>query len=184
MPEEKDVNRLYWFVALLFSIILVLGGIVFHLIKQKRMLENQLTSLAIGQSIDYFDVVNVKEEVMDASLINNGRSSLIFIFSRPCSPCNANIIFWNRMARICEGKANVFGIVIDDLEQVSQLSENKKVGFDLYVPAKIETFINKNRIDSNQAQTVLYKDGEIDSIVVGELDGDSYTQLMRKLKKL
>ena len=88
------------------------------------------------------------------------------------------------MARIIKGTVDVYGIVIEDMPQVLELSRNKKIGFDLYIPANMERFIGKNRISSNQAQTILYRKGEIDSIVIGELDGESYTRMMRKLKKL
>ena len=184
MQKKGEAGQLYWFVALLISIILILSGIVFYLLKKNTLLERQIPSLAIGQSIDYFDLINMKEEVIDSSSLISGNSSLIFIFSRPCSPCNANITFWNRMAQVSQGNVEVYGIVLDDLPHVSLLSRNKKVGFDLYVPANRERFVAKNRITSNRAQTILYHNGKIDSIIIGELDGDSYTRMMRTLKAL
>ncbi len=172
------------YLILIVSLLLVFSGIIFNLARQNKILKSQLTSLALGQSIDYFDLVDMNETVIDKSVLNREKGSLIFIFSRPCSICNANTIFWNRMAEISKDDVEVFGIVLDDFPQVLALSKNKKINFNLFVPANIERFIGEFRVYSNQAHSILYYNGKVESIAVGELSGESYTEMMRKVKRI
>jgi hypothetical protein len=34
------------------------------------------------------------------------------------------------------------------------------------------------------AQTILVVDGKVDSIKIGEMDGDSFTEILRKVKRI
>lgn len=178
---KKD-NILY---ALLIIAILVTAGVIItNLIQENKTLKAHVPCLVEGERIEYFDLKGMDEQVIDESNLEEEGTSLIFIFSRPCSPCNRNIVFWNRTANILKDDVRVFGIILDDFSRAHDFSQSKKLHFNIYVPVDLNRFVEQWRLKLDLAQTVLYHDLQVKTVEIGDLNGQSFTEMVKAARRL
>ena len=81
-------------------------------------------------------------------------------------------------------QGEVFGIIPGGANEVAEFLNSKKVLFKLYMPENLNLFLKKMRAQNNDAQTILYFDGEVNMIKVGDLDGRNFTEILKKARKL
>ncbi len=119
-----------------------------------------------------------------ASDLSKDQPALIFIFSRPCSPCNKNIPYWNKIGKIIEGRATIYGIVLSDLTEAYNFSERTQLAFPIYIPNDLNQFIKEMKIKFNLPQTILYHRNKVYFTQLGLLNGDDTTDIINTVKKL
>ncbi|MGD2085748.1 MAG: hypothetical protein PVH61_06135 [Candidatus Aminicenantes bacterium] len=65
-----------------------------------------------------------------------------------------------------------------------ELVDKARLHFKVFVPNDPSKFKKALRYKLNMAQTILVVDGKVDSIKIGEMDGDSFTEILRKVKRI
>ena len=170
-------------IPILILIIAVSWYLIYRQSRQIRTLRNSLSSLAIGEKIDYFDLIGTDKKKVDASMLNRVGVSLVFIFKNPCASCNSNLSIWRRMAKVMKNEAKIYGIWFGDHTEMFDLQEKGRLGFKLYTPIDIDKFKKKFNLKNSNAQTLLYYDNKVKAVRDRDLDGEDYTAILKKAKK-
>ena len=161
----------YFGILTLLSWSILSAYLVFRLVQENQKIKNELPYFMPGERINYFDLISVDNNSVDASVLRNSKKpSLIFIFTTPCSPCNKNIVFWNKLADIVKDKVSIYGIILDDVSQAYSFSESSKSYFGIYVPKRIDEFKNNMRLKLNIEQTILCEANKVKFAYIGTLD--------------
>jgi len=170
--------------VVIILVVVVFGVTVIKLQERNRALNAQIPHLVQGESIEYFDLIDLDLGRINVTALKTGKPKFIFIFPRPCAPCSSNILFWNRMAKMMTGRGEVFGILLGGPDEIARLSESKKMHFKLYVPENPDLFQKKMRIQNTYAQTILYHENEVKMIKMGDLEGSDFTNMLKEARKL
>ncbi len=164
------------------AVFLVLGYALLKSHQLNRHLREALPYFIVGEEIHYFDVIGMDEKSIDGTALQGDRPSLIFIFSRPCSPCNKNIVFWQKMAEVLKGKVSVYGIILSDVTEAYNFSQRAGLNFNIYVPQDLDTFIEKMRIKMNVSQTIVYDD-TVRLVQLGNMEGEEVVSIIKLIKE-
>jgi len=101
------------------------------------------------------------EEISFIKLLNE-KPTLIFIFSRPCSPCERNIVLWKRLYSILNRincNIRIFGLILNQPgkeKEVEKLNLNFEV---YYLSYEAIQLLKNSKYNINASQTILYKQG-------------------------
>jgi len=171
--RTKDILTVVVIIVAFFSIRAFLSG--------KRD-KDAIPYLVEGEKIHYFDLVSSANDKIDISSLKKSGPSVIFIFSRPCSPCDKNILYWRRMAEVLKGRAAVYGIVVGSLEEMKAFADKAKLNFGVYAPADLKAFVQGFRLKLSYSQTILYAD-KVKVVKVGNLEGEDATRLLDEALK-
>jgi hypothetical protein len=177
-------NRSGLLITFLTVLLFIASITIIVLVRQTRAIKTHLPYLTPGESITYFDLIGMHSELVSLGQLNSVKASLIFVFKQPCSHCNGNILYWNRIARILKGTIDIYGIIPGGPAQMFELEDKARLYFKLYVPDDPSHFKRAIRYKLNLTQTIIYEDRKVDSVFLGELDGDSYTRILRKVKRI
>jgi peroxiredoxin len=184
---KKEVvmkNKTFYITLVLTGILIISGYTNFRLYQVNAKQRDSLPYLLKGESITYFKMLDGSARTIDKSTLTGKRPSLIFIFSRPCSPCNKNIVYWKKMATLLGDKVNVYGIVLADASHAFNFSETAKLNFKIYVPENISTFSDALRIKMNLSQTIIYHNNSVLNLKLGDLNGQEATDFIKMVKRL
>jgi len=108
---------------LLILVILVFGIFFFRVLNhdKKSSLGSDLPNASGIDKILCLDMIDVDGKQVklshDESIENS--ISLIFVFSRPCLPCNNNLFFWNKISKINTGNFKVYGVIRSDIDELN-----------------------------------------------------------------
>jgi hypothetical protein len=166
---------------------LTLGYALYRCAQVNRMLRASLPYLIAGESLPLEKLVSVASQNVDEMILNSKQSVVIFIFPRPCTVCAKNIVYWNKMQTIFGNKVPVYGIVPDSLTNAYNFWEEsgkQKIKFPVYVPDDLKEFLKNFRLRLNSAQTILVNRGKIKHIIVGDLEGDTAIDFIKRVKTL
>lgn len=179
MEKSKFVYNL-----VLVGIIILAGFAIFRLYQINEKNKQELPYLLKGENIECFDLIDEDASQVDTSVFSSGRPALIFIFSRPCSPCDKNIVYWRKMREILEDRIDFYGIILGDATEAFNFSEKAKLNFKLYVPVQLNEFIQKMRLKLNFSQTILYARNEVKYLKLGKLEGEEAVNIINMAKEL
>lgn len=169
-------------IGLLIAVVLSTSFIILSQQKRIQVLENSLPYLPLQEKIDYFDLIDREENRIDKSVFEKGKISLVYIFQRPCSPCNKNIVFWNKIASQFKNQVKVYGIIADDYQDFYNQADALHVNFHLYCPDNLERFLSELRIRGSMAQTILYANG-VRYLKLGDLESEDVFRLIDQIKE-
>lgn len=165
-------RKTFTLIAVASTIIIILGIALFQSIRLNQKLRNALPYLTVGEAGQYFDLTDMEGNDIDLSTLEEDRLSLIFIFSRPCSPCNKNIVYWKKIAEVLEeDRVHAYGIVLGNLTEAYNFAQDAPLNFKIYVPRDLEKFMGSWRIRTNHPQTILYQN-RVKWIQLGELGSE------------
>lgn len=182
---KNQVNTTVVILSFLVLIIVAISTIaILKITNQNAMLRKQVFSLSPGEKIPAIELIDMNEQIQDIYSVQKKKLLFIYIFERPCSPCNRNIIYWKRISEIMEGDAEFVAVLIDDLPKALEFSQKKKTNFPLYVPTNRENFVRAMKIKSNAAQTILVNKSVVERVILGDMDGENYTDILIQAKKL
>jgi peroxiredoxin len=176
-------NTIFTLTLIFLSIIFILGFALYRCMLVNKRLKAEMPSLTVGEKINYFDLNGVDENKVDIIAFRNSQPSLIFIFSRPCSPCNKNIPYWEKISELINGQVSIYGIILTDLTEAYNFADDAKLNFKIYVPEDIKKFAEHFRIKSNEARTIVY-DGRVRLIKLGDLDGEAAVSIIKLARSL
>lgn len=174
--------RVCLLVTFLLLMIAIEAVIIFKFIRQNELLKNSLISIVPGEKISYFELISSNGEEVNVSNLKRNQISALFIFEQPCSPCNQNIEFWQRLSRIFKDKIKIYGIIIDESIEALNFVEEKNLNFAVYIPKNKKKFIDVFRLKTAWAQTILYCD-KADYIKLGNLQFEDFIWLSKKIKR-
>jgi hypothetical protein len=167
----------------LLAIIIVLGFALFKSLNINRLLRGSLPYLTPGETIEYFHLSGMDARTIDDSVLKQDKPSLVFIFSRPCSPCNKNIVYWKKMAEILKDKVTIYGVILGNVTDAYNFSENTKLNFNIYVPENIDAFIQKLRIKMNLPQTIVFHK-TVRLVKLGTMEGEDAVSIIKFVNDL
>lgn len=182
-PMSKQISLSI--TVIIIICILAIGTFVsFKYYERGEKIKEQIPFLIEGESINYFDLEGMDASSVDAVSLRNGKKlKLFFIFSRPCSVCNKNILYWNKMAELLQNKADCYGIVLDNLTEAYNLKEKANLKFDVYVPKDVDRFIKQMKLHLNYPQTIVYT-GKVEFTGLGPLRPEDATRIINMAKAL
>jgi peroxiredoxin len=166
-------------------VVIIFGYSIYRYNQANSELKAALPYLMKGETIDYFNLIGINGNKIDNSFLHGNTPSLIFIFSRPCSPCNKSIVYWKKLAKMLQ-KENVliYGIVLGDVDNAPDFAKNARLNFKIYHPQDMQQFVKAWRLKMNYAQTVLCWNNKVVELKIGDLDGESVVELIVKSRKL
>ena len=171
--------------VLIVTAVLILFG--YTLYKQNRINEQtraNLPYLTAGERIEYFDLLDQDANQIDSSVFSSRRPHFLFIFSRPCSPCDDNIKYWRKMREILKDRVDFYGIILGDATTAFNFSEEVGLNFKLYIPVDLDKFIQAMRIKLSYSQTIIYAQDEVKHLKLGKLEGEEAVKIINMAKDL
>lgn len=176
-------NKTFILTIIFLPVIIILGFTLLKCIQSNKNLKKSLPYLTVDESSEYFTLIGMDENIVDRSVLKKEHPSLIFIFSRPCSPCNKNIIFWKKMAEVLKDKVTIYGIIIDSFSNAYNFYDKARLNFKIYIPADIKQFIEKWRLKLNYPQTAIYQN-RIKFIKLGDLTSSETIKIIKMVRKM
>jgi hypothetical protein len=165
-------------------IVSLCGYAIFKLHRINEQTKANLPYLYIGEPIQYFDLISDDSQKINTSVFNSGRPAMIFILSRPCTPCQKNLHYWRNFKEIFDDRIDFYAIALTDALSATDFSKHAKLKFKLYVPEDLNKFIQKMRLKLNLSQTILYAQNEVKYLNLGDLEGDEAVNIITLAKKL
>ncbi len=162
-----------------YIIIFLLIILLFNLVLTNKKLKESFPYLTKGEKIEYFDLLDKNAKELGKEVLKKNYLNLIFIFKRPCSTCNGNVLYWNRIAKILKNKVKIYGIIPGTPSLMFDLSKKAETNFKIFVPENLKMFISENKIKTDKAYTILLKRNKIFLNIVGNLSGDDYLKIIR-----
>lgn len=181
---NKSKDRTFSLVLVIIGLTLISGFGFFKFYQVNQELRAAMPYLMPGQAIEYFDILGQDAQSRNVSILEGDKPALLFVFSRPCSPCNNNIIYWKKIAALLKNKVKVYGIVLGKIDETFELTEKAKPGFDVYVPEDLETFIKSMKLQLNFPQTIIYRNNRVVYQKMGDLTGPDAASIIKKAKSL
>lgn len=183
MGKRPKILKISNAVILSLIAIVIIGA--FIIVKQAnniKTLRSSMTNLFPGEKVDYFDLIGTDNEKRDAATLKTNDVSLIYIFEQPCTPCNNNITMWKKIAGILEDKIKVYGVILNEIDEVVNLSEALSLNFELYSPVDIKKFKKKFRVTPEVSQTILLMQDNVTYCKTGELETNDYFDIVGRIK--
>lgn len=140
--------------------------------------------LAVGDTIGYFDLIDVNGKHIDASILKTKKPSLIFLFPRSYNLYSNDISYWSRMASIVQDNAQIFGIFLGMPREFQEFRKERKIPFDLYFPDNLDLFLKQMNVKSILGHIMLCSGGKVEMVRVGSMEGESYTEFLRRTLEL
>jgi hypothetical protein len=177
-------NKTLTFTLAVLAIVIFCGYTIFKLHWLNEQARANLPYLDIGEHIGYFDLIAEDSSRVNTSIVNSGRPAMIFIASRPCTPCQKNVHYWRKFKKILGDCIDYYGIIPTDATTAFNFSERAKLNFKIYVPADLKLFIQGMRLKTNNAQTIVYDQNEVKYIKLGNLERNDALHIINLAKEL
>jgi len=167
-----------------FLISAFLGLSLWKCMKTNRDLAEKSPFITSNEKIENFTLTGVDESNVTLEDLKMQSRSLVFIFARPCTPCNQNIIFWNKIAQILKGSVKIYGIILSDLTEAYNFSKKTNLEFTIYVPDDLAPFKKSWKIRSDQAETILMRYDRPATTIIGPLDAGDTAAIIKKAREI
>lgn len=178
-------NRTFSLILIFLAIIILLSFLLFKCIKENTALKGALPYVLTGEKINSIDLINVDEPAVTRKNLAASKFSLIFIIPRSsCITCDKNMVYWKKCAELFSDNISIYGIVLTNLTEAANSSQDAKLNFPLFVPENLAAFSSKFRIKYNYAQTIICKGTKIEYLQFGDLNGETAVNLIKLLKNL
>lgn len=185
MVKFLKEKRLFFVLVCMAALLVISIFIIQKLRRQIIILENAKTVLPFAQKIEYFDLIGTNNDQVNALELSKSPINIIFIFKQPCAPCNQNLTMWRRISKIVENKnVNVYGIWLGRQRDMFEFQETTRdLEFTVYSPLDLYKFKRSLVLKYNYAQTILYIDNKVEKVILGNLDGNDYTSILRRINR-
>jgi len=181
----KNKSKTFTICLFFLFIVIVLGFISFKYYKENQRIKQALPFLLPGEPIDYFQLASVDDAGADLETLPPGKTGLIFVFARPCTPCNQNIDYWNKLTKILKKNGlSFYGVIIDHHNEAFNFKEQKELNFPLFVPYEPAEFTKRFRLKLKMSQTILFADNTVKYVSIGELDGEDLKNFILRARAL
>jgi len=180
MSKLKYKNNI---IAILFVLLVISGYSNYKFFQLNRYYKKLIPYMIRGESLKNAQLLDETGQLIDSSILKKG-VSIIFVFLKECSPCDTNITFWKKIAKVFKDKVSIYGIILNTPTDALNFSEKAKLNFKIFVPDKLEQLISDWKLQSKFSQTIVLKDGKVSLLTYGKLDGDSTKQIVKEVRGL
>lgn len=170
------------FIAL--ALLIFSGFTNYKLFKLNRQYRNALPYFLVGETIDYLELQSTDENVPGLRELPDNKLSILYIFSQPCTPCDKNLIYLKKFARLLDKSITIRGIVVGNLSEGYEFTQKAKLDFNIFVPEDLNRFIEAFRLKLKQSHLLVCKGKEIRFVKMGELSSDEFTQILKMIRGL
>jgi hypothetical protein len=170
------------FIAL--ALLIFSGFTNYKLFKLNRQYRNALPYFLVGETIDYLGLQSTEENGPDLKELPDNKVSILYIFSQPCTPCDKNLIYLKKFARLLDKSAAIRGVVVGDLSEAYEFVQNAKPGFDVYVPEDLNRFTDAFRLKFKHSHLLVCRGKEVQFVKMGELTSDEFTQIIKMIRSM
>ena len=170
----------------MFAVIVLLSYTTVMALRQNNLLKNALPYVLQGEQINKLELIGTDSNLTEGKPeLNSNFPLLLFIFSRPCSPCNENIIYWKKITEILEPLGiTSYGILLTDLNSAVNFSTSAELNFKTFVPSDLHDFLKQFRLKLNSAQTIVIQGKKVEYLKIGKLTGDDTIEIISQCKKI
>lgn len=171
-------------IFVLISLLIVETYIIIQQASTIKKIEEKIPILLKGETIDYFDMIDINNESIDASVLKNSSFNLIFIFDQPCSRCSRNILYWKKIKKLVKDKIACYGIVLSEYENMINFANEGGLNFNLYFPIDEDKFKNKLKIRLKLSQTIILNKNRVMNIHIGNLTPNEFSDILNQIRIL
>jgi hypothetical protein len=175
---KKSVILYVMLLVLIFSLF-----INYKLFVLNKYYKDKIPYLLEGEQVENADLIGQDGKFIDPLRIKKG-ISIIFVFLKRCSPCDKNIIFWKKIAKLFKDEISVTGVVLNTPTEAFNFENKTKLNFKIYVPDDLPAYIRDMRMMINQSQTIVLQDSRVKMVKLGDLDGNSAVKIISLIKGL
>lgn len=106
-----------------------------------------------------------------------GGKTFLFILSLTCGTCAKTVPLWNRLARESEGRARVFGVVVDTYQNELELMRQKNIAFPtVRFPSKAVQL--RYKVTKVPQTLLIGPGGKVEKAIVGLLSDAQVEELL------
>jgi peroxiredoxin len=167
----------------ILSVIIISVYVIVMQARENRFLRENIPHLLPGEEISYFQLIGTDTEAINLNALSE-KLVFIYIFKTPCSKCNENVMCWNKMAKILKDKADFYGISLSGYADMLEISKSSGLNFSMYSPEDSEKFIRSWKLKFNIPQTIIYHNGKVLMVKLGNLNGKDYIKMLKKAKSI
>lgn len=180
MTKKLKTGVFYVVLALLiFS-----GFVNYKLFKINRQYQNALPYFLVGEKIDYLDLESTDENGSGLKELPDNTLSILYIFSRPCTPCDKNLIYLKKFARLLDKSVTIRGVVVGNLSEGYEFTRKAKLDFNIFVPEDLNRFIDEFRLKFKHSHFLVCRGKEIMYVKMGELTSDEFVQILKMIRSM
>ncbi len=172
-------------VLLVALALLIFSGFVnYKLFKLNRQYQKALPYLLVGEKIDYLDLQSTDENGPGLKELPDNTLSILYIFSQPCTPCDKNLIYLKKFARLLDKSVIIRGVVVGNLSEAYEFTRNAKLDFNIFVPGNVKRFSGEFRLKFKHSHLIVCRGKEIRFVKMGELSSDEFTQIIKMIRNM
>ncbi len=165
-------------ILLVLSVIFLII-ISFRLYQANSRLLRMIPGLLAGEEVSSFNVKNSADKSYNLNDLQKGTKA-VFVFKKPCSHCNGNIMHWKRIARRL-GSKEAYGIIFGGKSELINFESKIKTRFLICSPEDEEKFRESLRVFNNKEHTFILKDGQVIYSKQGLLNRDDLQFIIASL---
>lgn len=173
----------YFFI---FAIILLLlsGYFNYKLFKVNRYYQQALPYFIPGERIDYLGLQSTDEKAPNPEKLDDSAIQILYIFSQPCSPCDKNIIYLKKFARLLDKSVIIRGIAIGTLSEGYDLAQKVDLGFNIFIPQDLDRFKKEFRLKFKSSQLIVCRGRTVLYVKTGEISSEEFPEILNMIRSL
>lgn len=179
----SKIGKNYFFI---FAIILLLlsGYFNYKLFKVNRYYQQALPYFLPGEQIDYLGLMSTVENMPNLEKLDDSAVQVLYIFSQPCSPCDKNIIYLKKFARLLDKSVIIRGIAVGTLSEGYDFAQKVDLGFNIFVPQDLNRFKKEFRLKFKSSQLIVCQGSTIHFVKTGEISSEEFTEILNMIRSL
>lgn len=130
-----------------------------------------------GEMFAAFPAFDLESRPRLVNLVEDEQESLVFVFTTVCPACQENQTNWRKLYEQAQGRYEVIGISLNDIEATVKYREANDLPFPVVVPEDIRGFSSAYKIDRVPLTLQIDRDGRVRGSWLGVLDKDTLSQL-------
>ena len=169
---------------ILFALLIFSVFINYRLFKINAQYKDALPFFIRGERIDYLALQSTDEHAPGLIGLPDNSLSILYIFSRPCTPCDKNLIYLKKFARLLDESVVMRGIVVGNLSEGYEFTQKANPGFAIFVPEDLNRFVKEYRLKFNHSQFIVCLGCEISFVKTGEFSDEEFIRIFNMIRTM
>lgn len=169
---------------ILISLLIFSIFINYRLFKINKHYKDVLPYFIQGEKIDYLALQSTDDHVPGLTGLPDNKLSILYIFSRPCTPCDKNLIYLKKFARLLDESVVMRGVVLGNLSEGYEFTQKTNPGFAIFVPEDLKRSIKEYRLKFNESQFIVCRGSEISFVKTGEFSDEEFIRILNKIRAM
>lgn len=179
--RQKAKNYL---LPMAIALLIFSGYLNYRLFNLNRQYQNALPYYIVGEKIDYLDLQSTDENVPGLKELPENKVSILYIFSRPCTTCDKNLIYLKKFGRLLDKSVAIRGVVLGNLSEGYEFTQKAKLDFNIFVPEDLKRFIHEFRLKFSYSQLIVCRGKEIMFVKMDELSTDEFVRILKMIRNM